>query len=1105
MDDDIAEISAVKRLLLRAGCQSVLATNASDARATASQQQIDAAIVAASCDGGEGLRLARELASGDRPRPISLIILGEVADPPQGASIIPQPVDPTQLADELKRLLDNPHPPKSALTPDPAPQGLRPPSPPALWPPAPDHAERRAAADALRSRAAELRSSGARTTMTLPAASLPAVGRPAPFMASPLSDELDPELDPGAALDLLPPLSAEEQIARDIEEVTGEVDPGLDDEAAREPLTLIDAEPLPARLRREQAEAAAQRASEPPAPSLTELEPELDELLFSPSLVEAAQAEADAKEEAERARLAAEEQARAEAEAELEEARRAEQEAEDAARLAAERARAEAELEETRRAAEEETERARTAAEQVRRDHDAHRAQLTAERAKAAEVDLARRAAEQEAERARTMVEQARAEVEAERARREQEAQEKERAEEAAELARRDAERAQAEVQTERARRVEMVEETARLEAEAQEGTERARAAEEKAEVEAEARRRAEEGLRLAGEQLVRERLEHGAALARERERAQAEQQAAEELRALAQEEEQRKAEVRLTEVEELRKKEEELRRAAEAAELARRELAEQKKRAEEEARRRIETERELARLAQVQKERKRVEGAHRRAEIEAELERFAREDEAIEKAADEQQPSPEEPQPQPFSEIDPERDALDAAFQRAATQDALARETSQEAVRRKVVAMAAEKRSAPAGRPAATEPPAPPRAWMPPLPRGPEAAPAVTPAPVAAPGSPQQRATPASPPSALPEPEESEQSELDASSVPPVLSAGSTSELPIPRLLALAVRAGLTGRLDFTGDAPRSLYFEDGRIVGASSGTPHERVEEVALRVGLITRDQFRTIAPAAAGLSSRRVAVLLLERGFLKPTELTPLVRRRTEDILYNLFGDAETRYRYAAARVPPDERVALERGTLALAVEGVRRRWLAPRIDPLLGGPGTLLAPTPEPPPLAELGLSPQEQRLVQSADGLRTNDEVVAGAGMDPLSARQCLAALLMIGSLSLRIHVPLGTGQAATSRIDLARVREKLDQVRRADYFTILGLPRLCSPHEIREAAARLESEFEAQRFAGYSEDGLAERLLEIQHVIREASEVLADDQLRAEYIRGLGD
>jgi DnaJ-class molecular chaperone len=85
------------------------------------------------------------------------------------------------------------------------------------------------------------------------------------------------------------------------------------------------------------------------------------------------------------------------------------------------------------------------------------------------------------------------------------------------------------------------------------------------------------------------------------------------------------------------------------------------------------------------------------------------------------------------------------------------------------------------------------------------------------------------------------------------------------------------------------------------------------------------------------------------------------------------------------------------------------------------------------------------------------------------------------------------------------VREKLDQVRRADYFTILGLPRLCSPHEIREAAARLEGEFDAQRFAGYSEDGLADKLAEIQRVLREAREVLADDQLRAEYIRGLGD
>ena len=87
--------------------------------------------------------------------------------------------------------------------------------------------------------------------------------------------------------------------------------------------------------------------------------------------------------------------------------------------------------------------------------------------------------------------------------------------------------------------------------------------------------------------------------------------------------------------------------------------------------------------------------------------------------------------------------------------------------------------------------------------------------------------------------------------------------------------------------------------------------------------------------------------------------------------------------------------------------------------------------------------------------------------------------------------------AAPTAIDLARVREKHDQVRRADYFTILGIGRLCTPHEVREAAERLLAEFAPARFIGVREDGLPEALDEILRVVADAREVLADDRLRA--------
>ena len=65
------------------------------------------------------------------------------------------------------------------------------------------------------------------------------------------------------------------------------------------------------------------------------------------------------------------------------------------------------------------------------------------------------------------------------------------------------------------------------------------------------------------------------------------------------------------------------------------------------------------------------------------------------------------------------------------------------------------------------------------------------------------------------------------------------------------------------------------------------------------------------------------------------------------------------------------------------------------------------------------------------------------------------------------------------------------------------MSRVGTPHEVRDAATRLLAEFEPARYQGVREEGLAARLEEIRLVVADAREVLSDDRLRAEYVRGL--
>ena len=977
VDDDIAEISAVKRVLSRAGHATVLATNVNDAHTAIEFQRPELVIVGATCEGGRGVELTHELAESDATADLPVVVLGTVPDAAPTASLLPRPVDPAQLADLVKAAVG-----AGVARPSPAPRAppaARRPAAPAPRPAAkaPAAGGGKSPADALLARASQLRQGApAAAPRGPPTARLPA---PAPRPAPPAQPNPEPEApsvdEIGDDLEAMLKRAEEAERAHAAEKKARarQADRAVVEAAQRaEAEEFAISQARAARQAQERERQARERAREEEQRRAEEEQRRAEE--EKKRAAAAKKAEEERRRASSARRKAEEEQRKAE-----EERARAQEE-----RLRAEEARHLAE--EEQRKAEEERRRA-TEAEGKAREEERRRAEAArraVEEKKRAEA--ARRRAEEETRRAAEAEEKARAQEEQRLLAEEDARAQQEQRRLAEEDAR--AQQEQRHLAEEKARAQE--EQRRRAEEKARAHEERRRAAEEAASSEKETRQSLEAEVQRLREQLGQQKRDAEAKLRSALDRAAAEGQAAEEARRLAAAQAQEEAETQVRS----------------AIESARSEMEVVRREREVERRRRADAEAELARLA-----------------------------EATER-------------------LDAERAAL-------AVLDA---EPSAEelAARRRIQAL----------RPAAEGATDLGAARV-------EREPHRTPSPEGG----EER--PPSPPAHA------------------ELRIGTVDAVPLPRLLALAAQTRMAGRLDFQGDAARSLYFDGGRVVGATSNAPQERLEEVALRLGMLTRDQHRAAASAVASLSTRRAGVLLLERGYIKPHELTPLVRGRTEEVVFGLFADEGARFRWAPERVPSDERVALEREPLALAVEGVRRRWLQGRLDAVLGGPGTLLSPVQGAPAPGDLGLSPDERRLLQLADGLRTLDEIVAASPLDPLTTRQILAALALTGALAIRVLQAGRPASAAATAIDLARVRDKLDQVRRADYFTILGVARGCTPHEVRAAADRLLAEFEPRRFPGHADDDLTARLDEIRDVLQDAREVLADDALREAYVAGL--
>ena len=388
---------------------------------------------------------------------------------------------------------------------------------------------------------------------------------------------------------------------------------------------------------------------------------------------------------------------------------------------------------------------------------------------------------------------------------------------------------------------------------------------------------------------------------------------------------------------------------------------------------------------------------------------------------------------------------------------------------------------------------------------------------------APEPRATPARPAPA------------EAASAAPSTAAlpddeGDLATSDVATLLSTLHAAGFTGAVTLQrGDGDKTVYFDAGMPVAARSTFSHDRLVDLLLREGVITREQHGRARDVGAG--GRGIARELVERGLLKSSELFATQRRHTEEIIYSCFGWERGRYTLTHELPPAEERVRLGAHPWALVVEGVRRKYALERLVELLGPPETVLSPTTTlARALEEGGFTSAERARGELIDGERSLSDLTLAAMGAPLTEAGLYSlawSLVAIGaarvggagesSTGVRSVPTLVTASYAADRrtrprpserprdrdsdraIDRERVLTKRAQAQDGDYFSILGLDRDATAHEVSRAFERLKRDFAPDRFAAPLRQELAEALAEIGEVLDEAHRVLADDVMRLSY------
>ncbi len=351
----------------------------------------------------------------------------------------------------------------------------------------------------------------------------------------------------------------------------------------------------------------------------------------------------------------------------------------------------------------------------------------------------------------------------------------------------------------------------------------------------------------------------------------------------------------------------------------------------------------------------------------------------------------------------------------------------------------------------------------------------------------------------------------------------GDLREDDVAFLVARLHREGFSGRVTFRrGEAQKGIFFEEGRLVFATSNLPHDRMGDLLYREGKITREQHARSREIVAE-TGRRMGEILVEMGFLKRRELLPAVRRHVEDVIYSLFAWDGGTWSMAPGDGAQDEKIRLATHPTALVIEGIRRKIGLDRLRERMGSSSTVIAPLKRDDvtgALAEVDLSAEERRAADLFDGRRTLAEVAAAARLEETSVYQLAYGLVALGlarvlesrentelTRGMNVHsAPAGAPSlvgAADVAIDRERVLAKHAHVLEADYFAVLGVRRDATAFEIRRAYEAARRDYAAEAFPQEVQREHAAELREVAAVLDEAYRVLRDDRIRGQYLSNL--
>ena len=227
----------------------------------------------------------------------------------------------------------------------------------------------------------------------------------------------------------------------------------------------------------------------------------------------------------------------------------------------------------------------------------------------------------------------------------------------------------------------------------------------------------------------------------------------------------------------------------------------------------------------------------------------------------------------------------------------------------------------------------------------------------------------------------------------------GDFSEVSLPDVLELLRASRKTGVISFKKDRTRkSLYIQDGNVIFATSNLPEERLGDLLLTWGRITRDYY---AGSVTQLGkNKRQGKILVEMGAITPKQLWEGVQDQIRHIVYSLFNWDSGIFFFSQGDLPSHENIIADVGISELIVEGIRRMKdlhsilrKFPSRDVILGRMDYGLK--------ERTRLEPFERHVLELIDGKRSIEDICRESEIGETETLKVLYLLISIGYIKVK--------------------------------------------------------------------------------------------------------